>query len=106
MVVLFITQREIKGLALYTDVIAMHFLAPVADYFSKLKTIICMFISLSYFGFKYFSYLNEHIENLIKGVHLKGTVMEINEGAVNSEVIIDVGDGNTIVSSITNLYLI
>lgn len=32
---------------------------------------------------------------------LKGIVTEINEGAVNNEVIIDVGGGNTIVSTIT-----
>lgn len=32
---------------------------------------------------------------------LKGIVTEINEGAVNNEVVIDVGGGNTIVSTIT-----
>lgn len=32
---------------------------------------------------------------------LKGTITEIKEGAVNNEVIIDVGGGNTIVSTIT-----
>lgn len=32
---------------------------------------------------------------------LKGTIMEIKEGSVNNEVIMDVGGGNTIVSTIT-----